>query len=105
MKNRKKQILDLSNELVQKLGYDSFSYADLSKKLAITKASIHHYFPKKEDLGLELCLHIHQTMKDSLDNVLQLNVCGIEKLISYTKLYAMFADSEDKVCPIASLQA
>ncbi|HIE19064.1 TPA: TetR/AcrR family transcriptional regulator, partial [Candidatus Bathyarchaeota archaeon] len=34
------------------MGYGGFSYSDLSKALGITKASIHHHFPSKEELGL-----------------------------------------------------
>ncbi|MEZ5336400.1 MAG: TetR/AcrR family transcriptional regulator [Methanolobus sp.] len=31
-------------------GYNGFSYKDISQKLGIKNASIHHYYPKKEDL-------------------------------------------------------
>lgn len=32
-------------------GYAAFSYADLVETVGIKKASIHHHFPTKEDLG------------------------------------------------------
>jgi TetR/AcrR family transcriptional regulator, transcriptional repressor for nem operon len=32
-------------------GYSAFSYADLAKTIGISKASIHHHFPSKENLG------------------------------------------------------
>ncbi|WP_413722993.1 TetR/AcrR family transcriptional regulator [Sodalis sp. RH23] len=31
-------------------GYNSFSYADISARVHISKASIHHHFPSKEEL-------------------------------------------------------
>ena len=31
-------------------GYNSFSYADISKRVQISKASIHHHFPSKAEL-------------------------------------------------------
>ena len=49
---RKDQILEVATELVQTRGYNAFSYQDLSDRLGITKASIHHHFPSKEDLGI-----------------------------------------------------
>ena len=37
--------------LLRSKGYSAFSYADLEKTVGIRTASIHHHFPKKEDLG------------------------------------------------------
>lgn len=37
--------------LMRTKGYAAFSYADLAEKVGIRKASIHHHFPAKEDLG------------------------------------------------------
>ena len=52
--DRKQQILDVAQELLQSHGYDGFSYSDLSRRLGIAKPSIHHHFATKEDLGLAL---------------------------------------------------
>jgi TetR/AcrR family transcriptional regulator, transcriptional repressor for nem operon len=43
-------ILQEAEFLIRTRGYSAFSYADLSVRVAITKASIHYYFPAKEDL-------------------------------------------------------
>ena len=48
------RILDTAQGLIQTLGYEGFSYADVAERVGIRKASIHHYFPKKSDLGIEL---------------------------------------------------
>lgn len=53
--NRRDEILVLAGDLIQEHGYKGFSYADLSKALGITKASIHHHFPSKEQLGIAYC--------------------------------------------------
>jgi TetR/AcrR family transcriptional repressor of nem operon len=37
--------------LVRTRGFAAFSYADLSSRVGIQKASIHHHFPTKEALG------------------------------------------------------
>jgi TetR/AcrR family transcriptional repressor of nem operon len=47
-------LLKLGSELLLSRGYNGFSYQDLSERLSIRKASIHHHFPSKEDLGLVL---------------------------------------------------
>jgi TetR/AcrR family transcriptional repressor of nem operon len=54
MENRKKQIVDLTLDLIREKGYVAISYDDISKQLGVTKASIHYHFEKKEDLGLAL---------------------------------------------------
>lgn len=38
--------------MLRSRGYAAFSYADLEKVVGIRKASIHHHFPRKEDLGV-----------------------------------------------------
>lgn len=47
-------ILASARSLLMSGGYNSFSYADISKMVGIRKASIHHHFPSKADLVREL---------------------------------------------------
>ena len=48
------QILVSAQRLVQQRGFNGFSYADIAVEVGIRKASLHHYFPTKTDLGLAL---------------------------------------------------
>ena len=50
----KEQILTSAQRLVQQRGFNGFSYADIADEVGIRKASLHHYFPTKTDLGLAL---------------------------------------------------
>lgn len=45
------RILDVGEQLLLERGYAGFSYQDISDAVGIRKASIHHHFPAKEDLG------------------------------------------------------
>jgi len=45
------RILDVAERLVQVRGFNGFSYADVAAELTLTKASLHHHFPSKADLG------------------------------------------------------
>lgn len=47
----KSSLLAEAETLVRTVGYTAFSYADLSERVGIRKASIHHHFPTKEALG------------------------------------------------------
>jgi TetR/AcrR family transcriptional regulator, transcriptional repressor for nem operon len=47
-------LLAAAEQLVRTRGYSAFSYADLATSVGIRKASIHHHFPGKSDLGCAL---------------------------------------------------
>jgi len=47
-------ILREAEFLIRTRGYAAFSYADLSARVGIAKASIHHHFPTKEELVVVL---------------------------------------------------
>ena len=44
------KILNVAEDLIQKVGLNAMSYKHISDNIGISKASIHHHFPKKEDL-------------------------------------------------------
>lgn len=46
------QLIAHAQRLIQTRGYNGFSYRDLAGLVGITTASIHYYFPQKEDLLL-----------------------------------------------------
>ena len=48
------RLIDSATALVRRRGYTGVSYADLAQAVGVRKASIHHHFPAKEDLGLAL---------------------------------------------------
>lgn len=54
MKDTRSEIIFLANKLIWSIGYNAFSYADISKQLNIKNAAIHYYFPSKADLGVEI---------------------------------------------------
>jgi len=54
MNDTRNEIVRLAEELIRSIGYNAFSYADISQKLNIKNAAIHYYFPSKSDLGIEV---------------------------------------------------
>lgn len=50
MNDTRTKILDIAEDLVQRVGLNAMSYKDISDAVGIRKASIHHHFPKKENL-------------------------------------------------------
>ncbi|WP_405496472.1 TetR/AcrR family transcriptional regulator [Streptomyces sp. NBC_00096] len=54
MSSTRTRLLDEATRIVRRRGYAGFSYADLAAAVEIRKPSIHHHFPTKADLGLEM---------------------------------------------------
>ncbi|MGL6067943.1 MAG: TetR/AcrR family transcriptional regulator, partial [Sediminibacterium sp.] len=46
----KQEILSIGRDLLKKVGYNAFSYSDISKQLNIKNAAVHYHYPTKEDL-------------------------------------------------------
>src|SRR5690349_12428570 len=50
MSDTAEKLVEEARQLIVGGGYHGFSYADLSERFGIRKASIHHHFPSKVDL-------------------------------------------------------
>jgi len=59
MNDTRTKILDVAEELIQRVGLNAMSYKHISDVVGIRKASIHHHFPKKENLVDELLNRCH----------------------------------------------
>lgn len=103
MENRKKQIVNIAIDFIEKYGFDSFSYKDLSEAVGITKATLHHHFPKKEDLGLAACEKLRVKAKAVKSKLDQLGTA--EEKIKYIFDNLLNCANTGDICPISSLQA
>ena len=83
--NSRDRILEVAEGLVQTLGYDGFSYADVADRVGIRKASIHHHFPSKSDLGVELIEKFRRDCGSRLDSLAATDPAG--RLEGYVGLF------------------
>lgn len=103
--DRKAEIIGLADQLVKSVGYEGFSYADLSQQLGITKASIHHHFPHKEDLGAALCDSYAAYLEKKFKALEARGGDAWSKLDAYFTGGAALVEDHGKTCPISALQA
>lgn len=94
--DKKNEILNCAQALIQKRGYNGFSYADISDTVGIRKASIHHHFPTKVDLTLALVERYSEEFHACLLNIGTKND-WIDKVRRYAELYQQVL-AEDKLC-------
>ena len=99
--NRRDEILQHTDQLISLYGFNGFSYADLSDALRITKASVHHYFPTKEDLGIAYCEGKLQHWMNFRTQVMAYDGAPT-KLKAYLNLFKVCNDG--KMCGIFAMQ-
>jgi TetR/AcrR family transcriptional repressor of nem operon len=93
----RRNILLLAQDLIQRRGYNAFSYQDLSDELKIKKASIHHHFPSKEDLGAEVLEVALQRFREWTKS-LSPDLTPAEKINQYIDAANVWAKRCDKIC-------
>ncbi|CAM5347508.1 hypothetical protein AFAE65S_01332 [Alcaligenes phenolicus] len=65
----RESLMRTAEVLLRSKGYSAFSYADLAEAVGIRKASIHHHFPAKEDLGLAVVQAYVEQMVQAYDDI------------------------------------
>ncbi|MGI9426666.1 MAG: TetR/AcrR family transcriptional regulator [Hyphomicrobiaceae bacterium] len=98
------RILDVAEDIVRSRGYNGFSYADVASELQLTKASLHHHFPTKGDLGLALIQRFSSNVLAYLQELDRASDCEYDKLKAYFEVY-QGALSENKMCLCGMLAA
>jgi TetR/AcrR family transcriptional repressor of nem operon len=104
MSDTKSQILDVAEELVQRVGLNAMSYQHISDAVGIRKASIHHHFPKKEHLVEALLDRCHVSYGDRYQAIVDGDGSAPDKL---RQLAAVFADGLKKhhLCLVGTISA
>lgn len=103
--DRKPQILDVASDLLQTRGYASFSYRDISSRLGITNASVHHHFPSKDDLLTALTARYRARQKLRMAELERSHPSPSRRLEAYFELMERLASSGNKICPVGVLQS
>lgn len=82
------RILDVAEQLVQRRGFNGFSYANIAVELGITTASLHYHFPSKAELGAALITRYAERFADALEEIDGRVGDARAKLDAYAGLYA-----------------
>jgi TetR/AcrR family transcriptional repressor of nem operon len=91
------KILDVAGKLAQTVGFNAFSYRDLAAEVGIKSASIHYYFPTKDDLSQKLMMRYREKFKKIIDEIDEKSDDPIEKIRLYVK-NCFSQDGGAKVC-------
>jgi AcrR family transcriptional regulator len=81
----RERILAVAQELFTRQGYDKTSLRDIAERLEITKAALYYYFPRKEDILLELHLRL-QTLGETVIAELEAAPDGAARVAIWPRL-------------------
>ncbi|ALN88782.1 transcriptional regulator, TetR family [Lysobacter capsici] len=100
------EIIQRTNELLAKGGYNGFSYADIAALVDVRKASIHHHFPAKADL-VKATVAVHrEATRHGLQSLSLLDIDPLERLVAYSRFWAeCIQASNPPICICALLAA
>lgn len=102
-KDTRQSILDSAEYLILTRGYNGFSYKDIADVVGIRKASIHHHFPSKEDLGKAFVDGYYHRFEQWRELVDHLTVA--QKLTAFLEMFRRVSSNAEKICPLGMLTA
>ena len=91
-------MLDAAQEMVQRVGANAMSYADLSDAVGIRKASIHHHFPTKAELAVALMTRYRATFGGALMQITRDHASVGARLAAYKQLFANVLRDDHRLC-------
>lgn len=94
----RQRILDLAEEMLLSRGYEGFSYQDIADAIGIRKASIHHHFAAKEDLGGAIVERARIRLAEMRGPVSE-DAARVRKLLdNYFRFFERLSEEGKKLC-------
>jgi TetR/AcrR family transcriptional repressor of nem operon len=97
------RILDAAHTLIADGGYASFSYADISSVVKVSKATIHHHFPAKEDLVVAVLRRHRARLGEGIAMVTKSGAGPIHQLGGYIQHWEACIQKKSEPLCIAAL--
>jgi TetR/AcrR family transcriptional regulator, transcriptional repressor for nem operon len=85
------ELLETARHLIQTRGIGEFSYGTLAAAAGIKAPSIHHHFPRKDQLVAEIAGQYRGEFADLLNTITAAS--AVERIVEYSQLYAATARS------------
>lgn len=98
----KDEILRLGKQLIQSVGFNAFSYADISKELDIKNAAVHYHFPGKQDLLSGLLDDYLKHYKELGEQLRNVKISSVKKIEKFIDPYSQLVDN-GSICIIGSV--
>lgn len=100
---KRQEAIEEGRSLLQKLGFNGFSFQDIANHIGIKKPSLYAHFASKEELGLELIAHYRRDFVSWTER--HRNDPILEQIEGLFRIFNSFAKDQDKICPLTILSA
>ena len=97
-RDTRQAILDTAEELLQRRGYNAFSYHHIAVQLGIRNAAVHYHVPSKEDLGVELVRRFRKQFQSWAEAQIATDGTAWDMLEAYFGNYLDNLDNGQRVC-------
>lgn len=101
-RDTRSDIVRAAQDLVQTRGFNGFSYLDVAEGLGIRKATIHYYFPTKDDLALALMDDYLGRFRRWTEKVAD-EPSDEARLQRYFDFFVVLAGDGTRICPCGAL--
>ncbi|WP_332878580.1 TetR/AcrR family transcriptional regulator [Massilia sp. S19_KUP03_FR1] len=99
------RVVDAAEGLIQRHGYNGFSYDDVAQLVGIKKPSIHHHFPKKGELVAVVAQRYTHRFRQELLSIDGQHAKAPDRLTAYAALFERTFASDRRLCVCAMLAA
>lgn len=105
MENVKERLVDVAEALIQRRGYNGFSYRDIAAEVGIRAASIHYHFPTKADLGVEVAARYTDRFMSRLGAAETKTDDASRLLATYVAMFKEALEDDRRMCLCGILAA
>jgi TetR/AcrR family transcriptional regulator, transcriptional repressor for nem operon len=102
-RNRKEDIVQLSELLIRTQGCNAFSYYDLAEALKLRPAAIHYHFPHKNDLLVAVARAAETHFEAVVQEIEAGTVSPADQLQAFVKRIYQKPAAEGKLCIVLAL--
>ena len=99
------RVVDAAEELVQRLGYNGFSYDDIASAVGIKKPSVHHHFRTKAELVAVVTQRYTHRFRGALHDIEGRHRKANERMSAYAALFEATFRAERRFCVCGMLSA
>jgi TetR/AcrR family transcriptional repressor of nem operon len=92
------RILSAAEEMVRSGGYNGFSFRDIASSVGIKSASVHHHFPTKEALTLEVARQYQEKFFGALGEPAPAGSDSTAQLNHYCEVFRRAFESSGRAC-------
>jgi len=105
MHSAKSEIIHHAQVMIQKYGFNDFSFRDIAEKVGIKSSSIHYHFPTKADLGRAVAENYRQQFLAELHQAETENDDPVKLLEFFTSQFRRTLLDGHKMCLCGMLSA